>query len=368
MRVDLLHGLSNDGNAQPWGELLQRARRRIVLADELGFDGFWLGEHHFDHQGIDQSPNPVMLMADLASRTTRIRIGIAAVILPAWSPVRLAEDLAMLDHMTEGRLDVALSRGILQAEIVNLNAEADRANDALSKEIFAERLDVLRAAWGPQPVSWSSERFTIPHPATKWPGGQAGQAGLHIIPGPVQPGGPPLYTVTDTPGGFATAAQQGLDVITWFPTRAVLDGLNAIFRAERDRLGRTDLAPSCSILRGCLVAPTDAEARDLVHAEVVDNVRFIDKVRGRGIWLDEGEDADDPTIAGADPFDLLLERDHLMVGSPSTVADRMIRISRERGVDHWLLSTFLTEVDEHVDRSLHLLATEVLPRVRAALG
>ncbi len=374
VRIDLLHALSNEAG-RPWREILERARKRITLADELGIDGFWLGEHHFDHQGIDQSPNPVMLMADLASRTARIRIGIAAVILPTWHPVRLAEDLAMLDHMTDGRLDVALSRGILQAEIINLNAEADRKNDALSKEIFAERLDVLRAAWTKHPFSWESERFTFPHPDTKWPGApdehtdsDGRVTGLSIIPQPCKPGGPPLFTVTDTPGGFAAAAQQNLEVITWFPTRGVLDDLNTIYRDERDRVGNTDLSDSCAILRGCLIAPTDDEARDLVREHVASNVDFITKVRGLGIWLDKGENAEDRAIRDQEPFDLLFERDHLMVGSPDTVAEKMVAISRRHGVDHWLLSPYLNEADDHVERTLRLLGDDVLPRVRAALA
>ncbi|MFG2658478.1 LLM class flavin-dependent oxidoreductase [Streptomyces sp. NPDC048425] len=291
MRVDILHSFSNSGNVRPWRDVLEQARRRIKLADELGLDGFWLGEHHFDHAGIDQSPNPAMLMADLASRTSRIRIGIAAIILPLWHPVRLAEDLAMLDHMS-------------------------------------------------------------------------------IIPRPVQPGGPPLFSVTDTVGGFVGAARQGLNVITWFPTRGVLDGLNSAYQAELDRAETPNpaLARSSAILRGCLIAPTDAEARDLTEAQVDENFAFIDKVRGLKIWLDQGEDPDDPSIRAQKPFDLLFERDHLLIGSPETVAEKMIQITRTQNVDHWLLSNYRDEDDAYVDRSLHLLATEVLPKVRAALG
>jgi alkanesulfonate monooxygenase SsuD/methylene tetrahydromethanopterin reductase-like flavin-dependent oxidoreductase (luciferase family) len=376
MRVDLLHALENTNNRRPWSDVLERARRRFVLADELGVDGIWVGEHHFDHSGVDQSPNPVMLLADLASRTRSVRIGIAAVILPTWHPMRLAEDLAMLDQMTDGRLDVALSRGILQAEIVNLNPEADRADDARSKAIFAERLEFLRAAWTQDPLVWRSDRFEVPTPGTKWPGpagrytdGQGHATGLAVIPRPLQAGGPTLYSVTDTTGGFVAAAQQGLKVITWFPTRGVLDGLNAAYRAELERIGAPLAADqrSCAILRGCLIAETDQEARELLAPEVRQSFDFIKRVRGVKVWLDEGEDPDDPEIAGTDPFDLLVERDHLMVGSPDTVVEMMVRISRERGVSHWVLSPSLGENDEVVERTIRLLAEKVVPRVREAL-
>ncbi|MGW5151682.1 LLM class flavin-dependent oxidoreductase [Rhodococcus koreensis] len=374
MRVDLLHAFSNTDNKRPWNEVLDQARRRIIRADQLGIDGFWLGEHHFDHIGIDQSPNPVVLLADLASRTESIRIGIAAVILPIWHPVRLAEDIALLDHMTGGRLDVALSRGVLQAEIINFNAEADRKDDALSKEIFAEHLDILRAAWTTDPLSWCSKRFEVPHPETKWPDAteeytdENGRiTGLSIIPKPVQPGGPALYSVTDTPGGFAGAAKQGLNVITWFPTRSTLDDLNAVYHSEVDA---SLLAPheprNSAVLRGCLIAPTDDEARALAEPQVRAKFEFINKVRGLGIWLDRGEDPTDSTLQEMDPFDLLFERDHLLIGSPETVATKMIEMAQNHQIEHWLLSPYCSEDDAVVDQTLRLLAEEVLPKVRAS--
>ncbi|MFD2472074.1 LLM class flavin-dependent oxidoreductase [Amycolatopsis silviterrae] len=374
MRVDLLHALENKDDARPWHEVLEQARRRFVLADQLGIDGIWIGEHHFDHMGVDQSPNPALLLADLASRTSWIRIGIAAVILPAWHPIRLAEDLAMLDQMTGGRLDVALSRGILRAEIINLNAEADRSDDARSKAIFAERLGLLRAAWAQDPLKWSSERFEFPHPDTKWPGGPSaytdenGKAtGMAVIPRPHQTGGPPLYSVTDTTGGFVSAAQQGLKTITWFPTRGILDGLNASYRDEAERGGGTPLQNGSAVLRGCLIAPTDAEARELAEPEVTSSFAYIEKVRGIKVWLDEGEDPDDPAIRATPPFDLLFERDHLLVGSPDTVAEKMIQSARANNAAHWVLAPSLTENDHCVERTMRLLAEEVLPKVRAAV-
>lgn len=376
MRFDLLHGLNNEAGDRSWTELLEIARRRVSLADRLGFDGIWLGEHHFDHMGIDQCPNPVMVMADMAGRTERIRLGIAAIILPAWNPVRLAEDLSALDHMCRGRLDVALSRGILQAEIVNLNAEADRKNDAQSKEIFAENLQVLRAAWQMDPLRIKTKRFQFPHPETNWAGEHTGRyydedgnlKGLAIIPRPYQSGGPTLYNVTDTPGGFAAAAAQDLRVITWYPTNKVLDGLNAVYQAEREKLGLSADGRSCGILRGMLVTRTDQEAHDLIADQVRSSFAFIKRVRGIKVWLDEGEDENDPAIANADPFQLLLDRNHLMVGSPETVTRKMIDFSRAHKVDHWMLSPYRDEDEDITNSSMELMAREVLPAVRAELG
>ena len=92
--------------------MLDNLRQQTVLAEELGFEAMWLGEHHFGPYGVGDLPNPILLGADLAARTSRIRIGQMANIAPWWHPIRLAEDLAILDNMSGGRVEVGFGRGI----------------------------------------------------------------------------------------------------------------------------------------------------------------------------------------------------------------------------------------------------------------
>src|SRR6478735_6177973 len=107
MKIDLLYALTNRTREMSWNEVLQAARHHAQLADELGFDRIWLGEHHFDTDGTDAGPNPIMWASDPAARTNRIRLGMAAVSITLWHPIRVAEDLALLDQFSDGRLDVA---------------------------------------------------------------------------------------------------------------------------------------------------------------------------------------------------------------------------------------------------------------------
>ena len=100
------------GEATNAAEMLDNLRQQTVLAEELGFEVMWSGEHHFGPYGIGDLPNPILLGADLAARTSRIRIGQMANIAPWWHPIRLAEDLAILDNLTEGRIEVGFGRGI----------------------------------------------------------------------------------------------------------------------------------------------------------------------------------------------------------------------------------------------------------------
>lgn len=100
------------GGATTAAGFLDNLRQQAILAEELGFEAIWLGEHHFTPFGVCDLPNPILLGADLAARTSRIRIGQMANIATWWHPIRLAEDLAMLDNMGGGRLEVGFGRGI----------------------------------------------------------------------------------------------------------------------------------------------------------------------------------------------------------------------------------------------------------------
>jgi alkanesulfonate monooxygenase SsuD/methylene tetrahydromethanopterin reductase-like flavin-dependent oxidoreductase (luciferase family) len=376
MRFDLFHVLSNRGNKRPWGDLLDETRKRTELGDELGFDGIWLGEHHYDGEGSDQLPNPVMMHADLAARTERIRLGIAAIGLPLWHPVRLAEDLAMLDHFSKGRVDVAFSRGILAGEIMNINPEADRRNEEQSRAIFQEHLDIVKKAWTEDPFRHKGERYTFPWPEVGW-GGKAMAAyeddsghltGLPVIPKPFQKPMPPIYAVSQHEPGFRHAAQNGMGVISSHPTGNKLGALNAAYDEEAATHGRPEhFAAVAPAVREFCVAETEAEARADIYDFVVSRFDVIRRVRGLGAWLDIDEDPEDPKLQAMDGFDLMMERDYLFVGTPDSVAQRMVKLHRERGWEHFILAVG-DMAPEKIERSMRLMAEEVIPRVRSAVG
>lgn len=112
MRFAAMSTLIDPHARLPHHQLLDTLREQVVLADELGFETIWLGEHHFGPYGFGNNPNAILVGADLAARTRRIRVGQLANIAVWWHPIRLAEDLAVLDHLTKGRTDVGFGRGV----------------------------------------------------------------------------------------------------------------------------------------------------------------------------------------------------------------------------------------------------------------
>lgn len=135
---------------QLYHELLEQ----IVAADELGFDSFWLAEHHFHEYGI--VPRPPIMMAAAAQRTHRIRLGSAIAVLPFDNPLRAAEDYAMVDILSNGRLNMGVGSGYLQHEFLGFAIDG-----AEKRERFDEALEIMCTAWQGERFSYAGKYHTL---------------------------------------------------------------------------------------------------------------------------------------------------------------------------------------------------------------
>src|SRR5256712_11559515 len=137
----------------------------MAWTEELGFASLWLTEHHFIEYGL--SVSPTVLAAAAAMRTRRVRIGLAAAILPFHDPIRLAEELAMVDILSGGRPDVGIGRGNRPVEFAGY-----RVPQIESHERFDEALEIMLGAWTNERFAYQGRHFTIPE--------------VHMIPKPLQ--------------------------------------------------------------------------------------------------------------------------------------------------------------------------------------
>jgi alkanesulfonate monooxygenase SsuD/methylene tetrahydromethanopterin reductase-like flavin-dependent oxidoreductase (luciferase family) len=128
-------------------QLLDEVRDIAIHCDDGGWDSIWFTEHHLNHEGMEACPNALMMSADVAARTRRIRVGQAANIVTFWHPLRVAEDIAMLDHLSGGRLDVGVGRGVFGREAIHMNVEADLKDQAKNFRLFEETLTIMKKAW-----------------------------------------------------------------------------------------------------------------------------------------------------------------------------------------------------------------------------
>src|SRR5437660_1546657 len=135
-------------------DVIHRELEQMEWTEELGFDQIWLTEHHFIDYGL--SVDPAALASAAASRTRRVRIGLAAAILPFHHPLRLAEQLALIDIIAKGRLDVGVGRGNRPAEFKGYHVPQQE-----NRERFDEAVDIMLKAWTEERFSFDGRFFTI---------------------------------------------------------------------------------------------------------------------------------------------------------------------------------------------------------------
>jgi alkanesulfonate monooxygenase SsuD/methylene tetrahydromethanopterin reductase-like flavin-dependent oxidoreductase (luciferase family) len=344
--------------AVPWlshEEVVHRELEQMEWTEELGFDQVWLTEHHFIDYGL--AVDPATLAAVAASRTRRVRIGLAAAILPFHHPLRLAEQTALVDVVSRGRLDVGVGRGNRPAEFRGYNVPQHE-----SRERFEEAVEILKRAWTEERFSHAGRFFTV------------GDA--RVMPRPWQKPHPPLYQVCGSKESVEATAARG-----WPMLNSVLRG-NAeqqlathrdVYVAALRKAGRSDadvaaLLAHWGVSRQIYVAPTDAQAQ----AEAKDAELWYQESFRRFV-LPERIEVAHPSLQPhfrqlAERLEKVnwddLVRETVAFGSPDTVA-RKIEAMRAAGVGHVLCwMNFGGLPQDRIRRSMELFGREVLPHFR----
>jgi alkanesulfonate monooxygenase SsuD/methylene tetrahydromethanopterin reductase-like flavin-dependent oxidoreductase (luciferase family) len=184
---------------------------QAVLADQLGFDHVWFTEHHFLADGYLPAFQP--LAGAIAARTSRIRLSNDIALLPLYHPVRLAEELAVLDQISNGRIEFGIGMGYVPTEF---NAFGVPLRNRVS--MTEEAIEILRLAWSDGPFSYHGRRYRLD--------------GVEVHPKPVQPGGPPLWIAAMSEAGARRAARFGTHLLPQGRRDQVLDPWRAAVRAE----------------------------------------------------------------------------------------------------------------------------------------
>jgi len=138
-------------------------------ADHLGFDTMWLTEHHFQYEGYEVLPNLIMFGMHLAHLTDGLRFGQMFNVVPQWHPLRLAEDFALADIITGGRMEFGVGRGTVPREawalgtvVASGDNEMSAEHDRINREIFEEAMEVIKLAWYNERFEYRGKQFVFP--------------------------------------------------------------------------------------------------------------------------------------------------------------------------------------------------------------
>jgi alkanesulfonate monooxygenase SsuD/methylene tetrahydromethanopterin reductase-like flavin-dependent oxidoreductase (luciferase family) len=320
------------------GQLYADRLALIELADRAGFYAYHLAEHHGTPLGM--APSPAVFLAAVAQRTRQIRLGPLAFLLPLYEPLRLVEEVCMLDHLSDGRLELGISRGVSPYELGCFGVDTGQ-----TRERFTETLAIFRAAMLGDTLNYAGRYFTY--------------RDVPIEMKPRQLPYPPLWYPTHNPESVEYAARHGYHFASLGPIallRELTDRYRRIWAAHRDdpdRINGHVAAPKLAAMRQVFVADSDAEAMAIAHGAYRDWYASITKLWHRH---------QDHSVDGLFDWESGLKGETIIVGSPARVREQIVRLVGESGINHVIASFAWGSLPAaHSMRSLRLFASEVMP-------
>jgi alkanesulfonate monooxygenase SsuD/methylene tetrahydromethanopterin reductase-like flavin-dependent oxidoreductase (luciferase family) len=323
---------------------------QVEYAEELGFDSVWLAEHHGSPYG--SMPSPQVAMSAIAMITERMKIGLAVSILPFDNPVRIAEDFAMVDVISNGRLNLGVGRGYQPREFKNLGI-ADQQQH--SREIFEESLDILVGLWENDSFSYNGKFYQLDD--------------VTITPKPVQKPRPPLYVAAISPSTFELVRKYDMNVLVT-PTLMSLDELKQfVLKAKRDlcELGHDPLELNFPMNWQMHLAETEDEALTR-PAEALDwYFNLVMKLVPKGPTAPKGYEymanlAEAFEAGGGVSINDLRAGGIILLDTPEKVRAKIEEVRTEIGQQEifcWMRIGGLE--DKKVRASMKLFAEEVMP-------
>lgn len=308
-----------------------------VLAERLGFDSIWLGEHHFCDYVLSAPP---VVLAAIAARTERVRLGTGVTLLANLDPVRVAEDYATLDGISNGRVELVAGRGILADTYEAFGQKTDE-----SRERFRENLLLLRRLWTESDVAWSG-RFRAPLDR------------VTVEPRPVQQPHPPLWIGGgSSPESVDLAADLGLPLMlpSVLAPPSAFAPLVERYRERAARAGHPARVGACNHVH---VGPDAATARERWRPYYANYLDFVARIWQRRELVN--------------PRRVELRYEKLLggvalCGTPAEVAERLLANRAALGLDVQLLMFDLGGLPEPAVReALERFAADALPLLRAA--
>ncbi len=325
----------------PMPQVYSETFEQIVLAEQLGLELCWFTEHHFLADGY--LPNFVPVAGAAAALTTKTRFSTDICLMPFRDPVRLAEDLAILDNISGGRMELGAGMGYAAHELAGFGLPVSRR-----VSLTEEAVQILQLAWTGEPFTFEGKRYTY--------------RDLRVTPDPIQQGGPPLWIAATSHAGAMRAARFDTNLLPQGPKDAVLDPWREALTAD----GRDPGDKRVGLIRGVFV--TDDPEREWTPVAEAERYR-------RSVYVDMIKASSDHKAAASersasnerrapDPLNPLV----WTVGDADHCVAELTALMRDHGLTDLVTWGGPPGLAPSVmNASLERFANEVVPRVRAAL-
>jgi len=340
----------DSASAENDGRIIEETLREARLTDELGYDTIWLAEHHFD--GICAYVDPVSFAAALATATSRARIGFAVAQMALHHPIRLAEQIALIDHISKGRLIVGLGRGTAY-NIYDFQGYGIDHTEAQAR--FEEAEAIMLQAWNGEPLEHHGKFFDLKLPALR--------PATYTKPHPY------VIRAAATEHGMLDIARRGNPFMMNVQSNAVTIQRMQLYRQALRDIGLDEAAianrvEQCWVWRNVFVAETDAEAERIAEPAFIKQLDRRAEMRHR-VYQEQGKSILPMPAPGAPPPANQLVENALVCGSPATVAERLSALTTTE-VGGLIIQFRLGPMSyEQTASSLTLFRDKVIPALAA---
>jgi luciferase family oxidoreductase group 1 len=331
--------LMQSPSARSSQEIFARGVEMAQAAESLGFRNVWLAEHHFSTYGY--LARPAQLATYIAAKTTRIRVGTAVIVVPLHHPLVVAEEIATLDLLAQGRVDIGLGRGYQHYEFERFGLELESG-----RQRWEESVDIILKAMEGKPFTYDGKLFKIPETT--------------IFPTPLQQPRPPIWITAQSPDSVENAVRRGFNVLTGgfgVPIERMGEFRKLFDRVVAEVKPKQPL--SVGVQRAVYVTHSEADARAAAE-EARWNMRVTLSLRNHYERVEQGRAIPVPGPKEPD-IDDLLDR-YLVIGTPDTVIRQIKRVQDVVGITHFNCSFWFGDLEHpRILKSMELFAKEVMP-------
>ena len=339
----------------------------VKLMDRTGYDTFWAAEHRFQREGYECVPNLLMLFVHLSHITKNLKFGCGFNITPMWHPLRLAEDFATVDHLTNGRVIFGVGRGYHTRENETLGAPSTRLDDATNRDLFEDQVEIIFKAFNNRSFSHHSEFYQIP-PDVPYRGYQLKE--ITLVPRPKT-----LPVETWQP--IVSGSQRQLDFMAKHNMKGIIGGgaaaggaTDKVMEAWRDahaKVGRDiQLGEGLAVGYTIHIAETEEKAIKEARPFFEENIKMFAPLGFvGGLKEDQISAIGDPRrVHSANPptLEQAVEAGSWLVGPPELITEKLMAIQeRYPGLDTMNVGNVIGTPQSVILEQLQAFADDVMP-------
>ncbi|MBW2390664.1 MAG: LLM class flavin-dependent oxidoreductase [Deltaproteobacteria bacterium] len=350
MKFGMLH-LFESPSGRSEQQMILEQHSLMEAAEGYGFDSVWPAEHHFTEYGVCCSP--AINLAAIARTTKTIRLGTGIVVLPFHNPVRVAEDFAMLDQLSGGRVELGVGRGYQPIEFQGFGVDQTK-----SREIFDESIEIIRRCWTDEKLNFKGKHYEFKD--------------VEVRPRPLQRPHPPIWMAALSEETFEKAGKMGFNLLLSPLFGGSLEGAGDRIKRYRDTLADNGFDPATREV-GALVMTYTSKTQEQAHKEFADPVIWYFRTFGKFVAPKLGQPpiegyewyTDIRDLASVVEWDTLLSHGAVICGEQDYVTEKLHEMQEITGIDHLLGWTRLGGLaDDLVIAHMERMRDSIMPSLR----